>query len=74
MTLAPDGVCVQPLCRLAHLNPNFPNYMSVSRRKFVSTAGAAVALTAIGSRAEALGTSPPIKARDFNFTSASDAV
>ena len=30
--------------------------MSVSRRKFVSTAGAAVALTAIGSRAQALGT------------------
>jgi TldD protein len=37
--------------------------MSVSRRKFVSTAGAAVALTAIGSRAEALGTAPGIFVR-----------
>ena len=37
--------------------------MSVSRRKFVSTAGAAVALTAIGSRAEALGTAPEIFVR-----------
>jgi TldD protein len=37
--------------------------MSVSRRKFVSTAGAAVALTAIGSRAEALGAAPEIFVR-----------
>src|SRR5689334_2123033 len=38
--------------------------MSVSRRQFVSTAGAAVALTAIGSRAEALGTAPEIFVRN----------
>ena len=37
--------------------------MTVSRRKFVSTAGAAVALTAIGSRADALGTAPEIIVR-----------
>ena len=52
-----------PCVGLPILNPNFPNYMSVSRRKFVSTAGAAVALTAIGSRAEALGTAPEIFVR-----------
>src|SRR5688500_17012219 len=48
-----------------------PQTMSVSRRKFVKSASAAVALTAIGSRAEALVNAPEIlshargRAEDF---------
>ena len=42
--------------------PYTPKAMSVSRRKFVKSASAAVALTAIGSRAEALVNAPEILA------------
>jgi TldD protein len=43
--------------------------MSVSRRKFVKTASAAAALTAIGSRAQALATGPDIFVREQPFAS-----
>src|SRR5687768_6661714 len=44
--------------------PNPANPMSVSRRKFVKSASAAVALTAITSRAEALVNAPEIFVRN----------